>query len=174
MVYKWIFIFIFSIAALERIFFTFKRKKVKGEVKYRWTTYSLISSYVFCILVALFEFAGKASINYRVSIAGVLVAGAGMILRRAAIQTLGDFWSIHIKIFNNQPIIKSGPYRFFRHPYYAAVMLELIGVSLFFNASGALLIVFLIHFPLLVVRILLEERILTAALDGRRDCHEPA
>jgi len=172
--YKYVFIFIFSIETLERIFFTFKRKKVKGEVRYRWTTYSLVSSYVFCILVALFEFVGKTSINYRVSIAGMLVTGAGMILRRTAIRALGDFWSIHIKIFDNQSIIKSGPYRFFRHPYYVAVMLELIGVSLFFNAPWAFLIIFLIHFPLLVVRILLEERALTAALDGRRDCHESA
>lgn len=160
MVYKYIFIFIFSIAALERIFFTFKRKKVKGEVRYRWTTYSLVSSYVFCILVALFEFVGKTSINYRVSIAGMLVAGAGMILRRAAILALGDFWSIHIKVSDNQPIIKSGPYRFFRHPYYAAVMLELIGVSLFFNAFLSLWFIFLIHLPVLLFRALLEKRII--------------
>ena len=160
MVYRHIFIFIFLIAALERIFFTFKRKKVKGEVRHRWTTYSLVSSYVFCILVALFEFMGKASINYRVSIAGVLVAGAGMILRRAAIRTLGDFWSIHIEIFDNQPIIKSGHYRFFRHPYYVAVMLELIGVSLFFNAFLSLWFIFLVHLPVLLFRVLLEEKII--------------
>lgn len=170
--YKLIFIFIFLIAVFERIVFTFKRKGRQGEIKYKWTTYLLLCSYVACVLVALFEFIGKDSVSYGVSLAGFLIAWAGIALRRASIRTLGDFWSIHIKVFDNQAIIKSGPYRFLRHPYYAAVMLELLGVSLFFNAMRAVLMVLLVHLPLLMVRILLEEKALTVFRE-RKTCHEP-
>ncbi len=158
--YKIVFIFIFLIAVSERIIFTFKRKARQGEIKYKWTTCLLLCSYVACVLVALFEFIGKDSVSYGISLAGFLIAWAGIALRRASIRALGDFWSIHIKVFDNQAIIKSGPYRFFRHPYYAAVMLELLGVSLFFNAMRATLVVFLVHLPLLLVRISLEDKVL--------------
>ncbi|MFC1667529.1 isoprenylcysteine carboxylmethyltransferase family protein [Candidatus Omnitrophota bacterium] len=135
--YKSIFIFVFSCAAIERIISTFKEKKTRGEIKYRWTTCLLVASYLFCILFALLEFIGKESMNYAVSIVGIFVAGIGIVLRKASIKALGDFWSIHIKVFDEQYLIKTGPYKFFRHPYSVAVILELIGVSLFFNAFFA-------------------------------------
>ena len=161
-IYKSIFIFIFLYAAMERVLSTFfdKKQKTRGKIKYRWFTYLLICSYLCCIFVAILEFMTKVSIDYTISIIGVFTTGIGILLRNASIKALGEFWSIHIETFDGQRVVTSGPYRFLRHPYSIAVIFELIGVSLFFNATHAVLIVLLLHLPLLLMRILLEEKML--------------
>lgn len=162
LLYKAFFIFIFFCIATERMKSTFfnKKQKTRGKIKYRRFTYVLICSYLCCIIVAISEFMTKVSIDYTISIIGVFTAGIGILLRNASIKALGEFWSIHIETFDGQRVVTSGPYRFLRHPYSIAVIFELTGVSLFFNATHAVLIVLLLHLPLLLMRILLEEKVL--------------
>ena len=54
--------------------------------------------------------------------------------RAAIIERFGKFHSIHIEIRDHQQIIKKGPYKYLRHPYYLSVMLELLGFPLVPNA----------------------------------------
>ena len=158
---KIIYIVIFLLIAVERILNTFKSEEREGKIHHKWTAPVLMTTYCLVVLIALFDFIfylGK--INFLITACGIVTMAGGIILRRSAIKTLGPNWSIHLKELNAQQLVNSGPYRFFRHPYYIAVMLELAGVALYFNSLPALVFLFCVHFPLLLYRTKLEERIL--------------
>lgn len=86
------------------------------------------------------------------------------ILRYWAIRSLGRHWNTRIVVFEGLTAIKSGPYRYLKHPNYIAVALELFAIpallgawysAIFFSAVNALL--------LLGIRVPLEEQALEAA-----------
>jgi methyltransferase len=56
------------------------------------------------------------------------------VLRYWAIGTLGNRWNTKIVVFDGQPLVARGPYRFVSHPNYLAVAIELVCVPLIFNA----------------------------------------
>jgi len=158
---KIIYLIIFAIIAIERILNTFQGKEQEGRIHHKWTAPVLMSTYSLVILIALFEFVVcTGTLNFLMTGFGIFVMAIGIILRRAAIKTLGPNWSVHLKEMDRQELITNGPYRFFRHPYYVAVMFELTGAALYFNSPAALIFLYFIHFPLLLYRTKLEERIL--------------
>ncbi|MFK3982407.1 methyltransferase family protein [Micromonospora sp. NPDC050397] len=84
----------------------------------------------------------------------------GVALRLWAIRKLGGFYSHKVRTVAGHRIVRSGPYRFVRHPAYAGMLLAHLALVLFFlsNASVAVLVVFFV--PTLVVRILVEESLM--------------
>jgi methyltransferase len=86
---------------------------------------------------------------------------AAQVLRYWTITTLGRCWNTRIVVFDRMVRVQAGPYRFFRHPNYVAVALEIAAIPalvgawytalLFSIANGALL---------LLIRIPAEERAL--------------
>ncbi|MFF7788127.1 isoprenylcysteine carboxylmethyltransferase family protein [Streptomyces sp. NPDC007991] len=75
------------------------------------------------------------------------------------VWTLGRFYSHRVRVLDDHQIVRSGPYRWVRHPAYLGMALAHIVFVLFFlnTYSAAALMVLL---PTLVVRILVEERTL--------------
>jgi protein-S-isoprenylcysteine O-methyltransferase Ste14 len=135
--------------------------KNDGENKYIWLTYILISTYSISLIWAFSEFIFfKKKLNLLFVFVGFILLISGILLRKTSIKTLGDNWSLHTRDSKNQKLIKFGPYKYIRHPYYLSVMLELIGFSLFLNAFYALYFIFIVHFPFLLLRIYLEQKIL--------------
>lgn len=63
-------------------------------------------------------------------------------LRYWCIATLGDRWSIRVVTVPGAPRIVRGPYRFFPHPNYVAVMTESVVLPLAFGAwaTGAVVV----------------------------------
>jgi protein-S-isoprenylcysteine O-methyltransferase Ste14 len=78
-------------------------------------------------------------------------------LRRRAIAALGKFWSLHVEIRENHEFVKSGPFRWIRHPTYFSMILELLALGLIMNALWTLLVATLIFVPALLMRLKLEE-----------------
>lgn len=157
-----IFFAIFIIIFFERAIFTFIKKEKPGNIKHQWITLFIITSYIFCIFLAPLEFFIKGrDFNLKITLFGLFIIISGIILRRFSIRTLKNNWSIHVKDIPEQQIITTGPYKWVRHPYYDAVILELAGVSLYFNSLLALSYLLVIHLPLLIVRVLQEENILS-------------
>ena len=71
--------------------------------------------------------------------AGVLGAGAAVVaaaqgLRWWTIATLGRRWSTRVIVVPGLPLVTSGPFRFLRHPNYAAVAVEIAALPI---AGGA-------------------------------------
>jgi methyltransferase len=61
------------------------------------------------------------------ALAGALGAQA---LRYWAIASLGDRWNVRVIVVPGEPPVQRGPYRFLRHPNYAAVVVEILAVPL--------------------------------------------
>lgn len=84
-------------------------------------------------------------------------------LRYWAIHSLGRYWNTRIVIVPGAKRIKSGPYRYLRHPNYLAVALELLSLPLIFNAWVTALVATLLNaLLLLAIRIPAEEKALLA------------
>jgi len=84
---------------------------------------------------------------------------AGLALLAAAHAALGRHFSLRIGVAPEQPLIRSGPYAFIRHPLYAAEMLIETGIvlvtgSVFLLSAAAVTTVCMIR------RAAIEERVL--------------
>lgn len=63
-------------------------------------------------------------------IAGVLLAGAGLGFSVWARRHLGRNWSANVTLKEGHVLIRSGPYRYVRHPIYTGVLLAFLGTAL--------------------------------------------
>jgi methyltransferase len=66
--------------------------------------------------------------------AGALLMVAAKALKFWAITWLGRRWTYKVYALPGLPLVSSGPYRFFRHPNYIAVVGELIAMALMTHA----------------------------------------
>lgn len=82
------------------------------------------------------------------------------LLRIWAIATLGPYWTTRIITVPNAPLIRAGPYRFFRHPNYVVVCSEIAILPLAFGSYWIAIIFSILNAALLTYRIRLEERAL--------------
>jgi methyltransferase len=110
-----------------------------------------------CAVEATFRDPQVPAFISRIAVIGEVGAQA---LRYWSVATLGERWNTRIIVDANQVPITTGPYRYVRHPNYAAVVLEiaclplvrgLLITAVVFSALNALLLAF---------RIRLEERAL--------------
>lgn len=60
---------------------------------------------------------------------GVVMTVVGSVLRRLCWRTLGRYFTGDVQASPDQPVIRSGPYRFVRHPSYTGGMLMFIGIG---------------------------------------------
>jgi methyltransferase len=85
------------------------------------------------------------------------------LLRYVAMRTLGDFWNVRIWVVPGEPPVRSGIYRFLRHPNYVAVVLELVAAPMMFGAWRTAAVISVVNALALSVRIRAEERALEEA-----------
>jgi len=77
--------------------------------------------------------------------------------------TLGDQWGICVlpNFYGDEKgrsMIISGPYRYIRHPIYAAYYVELIALALIPNCYVTLLFALFVNVPIQVIRSKIEEK----------------
>lgn len=90
---------------------------------------------------------------------GIFVAALG--LRYWCITSLGKYWNTRILVVPGIRLIRTGPYRFLRHPNYIVVALELVSVPMIFGAVITASIATVMNaYLLLGIRIPAEERAL--------------
>ena len=94
---------------------------------------------------------------------------AAQVLRYAAILALGQRWSTRVFVIPNMPPVRTGPYRWLRHPNYVAVVLELIAAPMLFGAWRTAIVIGVLNAIALAVRIRCENDALQrAAVDSSR------
>lgn len=84
------------------------------------------------------------------------------VLRVWIVATLGPFWTTRIITVPNAPLVRSGPYRFFRHPNYIVVCGEFLVLPLAFHAVELAIVFSILNASLLSYRIRIEEHALAA------------
>jgi len=98
-----------------------------------------------------------------------IVAGMGLFalskaLKWWAIRSLGSSWTFRVIVVPGSQRVASGPYRYLRHPNYAAVLGELIAVSVMTRAIVAGPIALAGFGALMLARIRTEDAALDAIL----------
>lgn len=89
---------------------------------------------------------------------------ASQALRWWCIATLGPRWNTRVIVVPGLPLVDRGPYRFFRHPNYVAVVVEGIALPLVHSAWVTALVFTVLNAVLLArFRVPAEERALQAA-----------
>ncbi|WP_323794414.1 isoprenylcysteine carboxyl methyltransferase family protein [Nocardioides sp.] len=93
----------------------------------------------------------------------LVLAVLSQALRWWCIRTLGPRWNTRVIVVPGLPLVEGGPYRYFRHPNYVAVVLEGIALPLVGGAWITALAFTVLNAGLLRVRISTEERALDSA-----------
>lgn len=92
------------------------------------------------------------------------LAAAAQALRWWSIRSLGVRWSTRVLVLPGAPRIVRGPYRFFAHPNYVAVVVEGAALPLVHSAWITALAFTLANAAVLAVRIDVEDRALDLAV----------
>jgi methyltransferase len=82
---------------------------------------------------------------------------ASQALRWWCIATLGPQWNTRVIVVPGLPLVSRGPYRWFSHPNYVAVVVEGVALPLVHTAWVTALVFTIANAVLLTVRIRVEE-----------------
>ncbi len=98
---------------------------------------------------------------------GMLVLA--QVLRIWVLVTLGPLWNTRIMVIPGRSLVKSGPYRYVRHPNYVVVCIELAVVGILCGAYITALCFTIANVLVLRVRIREEELALERSTDGQQE-----
>ncbi len=88
---------------------------------------------------------------------------AAQLLRYWAIASLGVYWNTKIIVAPDHPAIIRGPYKFMRHPNYAAVITEIAIIPLIFSCYITAAVFTIVNALLILRRIRIESTALGMA-----------
>jgi methyltransferase len=88
-------------------------------------------------------------------------------LRCWVIRSLGAHWNVQVVDSSRLGVVTSGPFRYVRHPNYAAVFSELLALPLIHTAWITAIAGAIAHIGVLAQRLSTEERVLLANPDYR-------
>ena len=102
---------------------------------------------------------------------GLVLVVAGIAFSLWAIATLGRHYDLELEIHRDHELVRTGPYRFVRHPVYTGLDLHFAGACL---ATGNLLLIagtLLLTYPALYLRAKTEERLLRERFGAAYDAY---
>jgi protein-S-isoprenylcysteine O-methyltransferase Ste14 len=135
-----------------------KRDTIRGPVRETLTLRLFMLTGTLMLAGSIAEFFLRGLVlNWWTFVLGWLCSLASFAIRRRAIAALGKFWSLHVEIRENHQFVRSGPFRWVRHPTYFSMILELLGLGLIMNAFYSLLVVAVCFVSALALRLRLEE-----------------
>ena len=135
-----------------------------SEPKFRWMvalhTAVLLGSALEVVLLK------RPFIPVLAAVAFAVFLGANAV-RWWVIHTLGDHWNVQVMDSTRLGVVTSGPFRFVRHPNYAAVFAEMLALPLIHTAWITALAGSLAHILVLAQRLSTEEAVLFSNADYR-------
>jgi methyltransferase len=81
-------------------------------------------------------------------------------LRYWAILSLGENWNVKVLVVPGVKPVRRGPYRYFPHPNYVAVAIEVLAFPLIFGAWVTALVFTALNAAFLFIRVRIESRAL--------------
>lgn len=135
-----------------------KRDTLPGHVHETRTLTWFVATGTLMLVGSLIEFCWRKPEWRPMAFAlGWACAFASIVIRRSAIAALGKFWSLHVEIRETHQFVRTGPFRWMRHPTYFSMILELLAAALLLQAPATLAVVLLAFIPALAARVRLEE-----------------
>jgi methyltransferase len=136
--------------------------KARGAIEVGANHYPLVVAVHTAWLITLWVCGRDQDVNL-VAIA-LFIALQG--LRLWILATLGPRWTTRIIVLPGEPLVTSGPYRYFAHPNYAVVVAEIALLPLALHLALVALIFTILNAAVLIIRIRVETRAL-AAVNGQ-------
>ena len=148
----------------------YSASQTRGGRKAEWLFYAIYLGLSGSILLPPLESAFfPRQLSMGVVATGVFLAILGAWVRYQSVKTLGEHFSTHVEVRPDHLLVDTGIMRFVRHPGYAGAMVFTLGAALVLQALYSLIYVVLFYWPLLFIRIEIEERELSENLAGYRD-----
>lgn len=135
----------------------------KGNTKDHGTEVQIIWAVAITQLAAVIEFCYFKQLLSAWNIIDTFAITAmisGFALRTWAVHTLGQFFTMHITVQDQQKIIQTGPYKIFRHPSYVGAFLLYLGTITFLHSWYTLIVASLLLPVVWLRRIYYEEKML--------------
>ncbi len=148
------------------VFFIIRDAKIFGLTNNKNAvilTFLIIEAAVFARLYSDCELARLPGDQDLHIVAGIIITLSGMFLRYWAVCTLGPFFRTVIVVLKDQPIIKTGPYKWIRHPSYTGAILIFSGLAITLGNLIGLIIVNVLVSTGYYLRILIEEQVLLSS-----------
>ena len=173
----WLFIAVFMVTfSVFGVYFSIKdpalieRRKQVGPGAEQSTLQKIIGAIAFMSLFGLFVFGGldhRFGWSHMPSI--VAWAGDALVVVSFYLYYLvfkeNSFGASNVRVEGNQRVASTGPYALVRHPMYSVGVLFIAGIALGLGSWWALVLL-VVAIPMLVIRILDEEKLLAKDLQG--------
>ena len=130
-----------------------------GAVEYGKKHYPfIVALHVLFIISVIFEYYTKQTTSY--SLFFLILYFVLLAFKTWVILSLGKFWNTKIYHIADAPLIKNGPYKFFKHPNYFVVIAEIAVIPLAFHLYYTAITFTLLNAIMLFVRIKVENKAL--------------
>ena len=135
----------------------------KGAIEFGKSHFKfLIMLHALFFISMVIEYSLRAKI-IELTLYNVLLLSFVVILqafRFSTIKSLGIYWTIRIFRVPGEPLIKTGLYKYLKHPIYIIVILEIIIIPLVFNLYLTSIIFTVLNLIAITVRITVENKAL--------------
>jgi len=135
------------------------RQEEKGDRSF-WL---IQPGFIFAIFGAPLEFLFLQEVLPRapwMELAGLVLVGLSVVVHSWARQVIRGQFAGHLQIQQEHRLVKSGPYRYIRHPGYLGYLLMVLGIAVGYSSLVSCAAVFGLLMPGLIYRIQVEERLL--------------
>ena len=137
-----------------------KWSKAHGGVEYGASHYPVMVVLHTALLVGCLYEAAHREFIPALGWSMFVVAIAAQVLRWWCITTLGHQWNTRVVVVPNAGRVTGGPYKFFSHPNYVAVVVEGIALPLIHTAWVTAVVFTVLNAALLWARISVENKAL--------------
>jgi methyltransferase len=158
-------ILLLGFVTLQRLFELLLSRRNEARLKLRGAVEAGANHYPVMVALHVVWLATLWLLAWNLEPNMLLVAGflALQPLRYWVIATLGDRWTTRVFVIPGASMIRTGPYRFFSHPNYLIVILEIALLPLAFGLIWVAVIFSALNAALLAWRIRIEQRALVEA-----------
>lgn len=133
----------------------------KSSLKIIWITIAL--AIPLGIILRRPDFVLSINNAYFIYYSGILLICGGLAIRWFAIFKLKKAFTVNVSISKDQKIVRSGIYKYIRHPSYSGSLLSFLGLGLVFNNWLTIAIIFIPVCASFLYRISIEEKVLSEA-----------
>ncbi len=145
----------------------FWRPRAEGEIvkeeRDDWSFWFIVAGMIAAFYLSPIEYLFFNAVlprAFALQLAGLFLIFPGSALFIWARRTLGNFYSGHLSVVEGQQLVRSGPYRFIRHPAYAGYLLITLGLALGYSSLAGFAAILFVLLPSVIYRIRVEDRLL--------------
>jgi len=132
-----------------------------GAVEYGNNHYPfIVALHILFIISLIIEYYTKQTVSF--SLFMLLFYFSLIAFKTWVILSLGKFWNTRIYHIPGIPLVKKGPYNYFKHPNYQIVVAEIVVIPMIFHLYFTAITFTLLNAIMLFIRIKVENKAMLA------------